>query len=230
MRAVVIGNGTINNYNYIKSRLCFGDFIICADGGTRHAAAMGIKPDVVIGDFDSSQKPNDVTAYEFSPRKDFTDGELALMYAKEKGYSPIMLLGMTGDRLDHTLTDILMMSRYDGAYLVDDKNEIHIVKDRLVLRDMSGRTLSIIPVSGDVKGITARGLEWELNSETLYFGASRGNSNVINSDLCEIEIESGMAAVIIAAKRLNGDQNDIFGQCGNNKAVPRGGGGNAEGG
>ncbi|MGN0162557.1 MAG: thiamine diphosphokinase [Candidatus Ornithomonoglobus sp.] len=197
MRAVVIGNGTIRDYSYIKSRLRTGDFIICADGGLRHAKKLGIKPDIAIGDFDSSEKDESVKTYVYPSRKDFTDGELAVNYAIDNGYDEIMLLGMSGDRLDHTLTDIFMLSKHEGAYLVDDKNEIHIVRSELKLIGYKGKTLSIIPVYGDLCGITASGLEWPLNNETLYFGESRGNSNVVTGDVCVISVKSGMGAVII---------------------------------
>ena len=55
MRAVIIGNGDIKDYQYIKSKIHDNDFIICADGGYNHAEKMGIVPDVLIGDFDSAK-------------------------------------------------------------------------------------------------------------------------------------------------------------------------------
>lgn len=197
MRAVIIGNGTINDCEYIKSLLRESDFIICADGGLRHAKAMGLMPDVAIGDFDSSVKDDSVKSYVYPERKDFTDGELALRYASERGYDEIMLIGMTGYRLDHTLTDIFMMSRFEGAYLIDDKNEIRIIRDRLRISGKKGKTLSIIPISGDLCGITTSGLEWEMTDDTLYFGTSRGNSNVINEDEITISVTDGIGLAII---------------------------------
>ncbi|MCH5211409.1 MAG: thiamine diphosphokinase [Oscillospiraceae bacterium] len=197
MRAVIIGNGTINNYDYIKSRLKSSDFIICADGGIRHAKAMGITPDIAIGDFDSHYREPGIKIYEYPTDKDFTDGELAVSYAKEHGYDEIMLLGMTGDRLDHTLTDIFIMQSYPGSFLVDDKNEIHIIKDKLIIDGCKGKTLSIIPVYGDLTGITTKGLRWQLDNETLYFGTSRGNSNIIENNICEISVKSGVGIIII---------------------------------
>lgn len=197
MRAVIIGNGTINNYEYIKSRLMSDDFIICADGGLRHAKTMGIRPDIAIGDFDSSVQDKNVKSRVYPVRKDFTDGELAMNYAIEQGYDEIMLLGMSGDRLDHTLTDIMLLSRHEGAYLVDDKNEVRIVKSGLSLTGYRGKTLSIIPVYGDLHGVTTEGLEWPLSNETLHFASSRANSNVIVSDKCAISVKSGMGVVVI---------------------------------
>lgn len=198
MRAVIIGNGIINNYDHIRSRLNSGDFIICADGGLRHAKAMGITPDVAIGDFDSHDKEPGVRTYEYPTDKDFTDGELAVLYAKDHGYNEIMLLGMTGDRLDHTLTNIFMMRNCPGSYLVDDKNEVRLIEDRLTIKDRKGKTLSIIPIYGDLTGIVTQGLKWRLDNETLYFGSSRGSSNVIQSDICEISVKGGTGVVIIS--------------------------------
>lgn len=197
MRAVIIGNGTIENYRYIRSKLLPEDFIICADGGLRHAKAMGIRPDLSIGDFDSSEQDPAVQTFVYPTRKDYTDGELALSYAAEHGYDKILLLAMSGDRLDHTLTNILLLSKYPGAYLIDDKNEIHLVRDELEIKGYRGKTLSIIPVCSDLCGITTSGLEWPLNNETLYFGGSRGNSNRITEDICSVSVKSGMGIIVI---------------------------------
>ena len=82
MRAVIIGNGDIKDYQYIKSKINDNDFIICADGGYNHAEKMGIVPDVLIGDFDSAKNFEKVKdRIEYPKRKDFTDGELAVAYA-----------------------------------------------------------------------------------------------------------------------------------------------------
>ena len=62
MRAVIIGNGDIKDYQYIKSKINDNDFIICADGGYNHAEKMGIVPDVLIGDFDSAKNFEKVKA------------------------------------------------------------------------------------------------------------------------------------------------------------------------
>lgn len=197
MRAVVIGNGTIESYQYIRSLICDDDFIICADGGLRHAEAMGITPDIAIGDFDSAAPDTAVERIVYPARKDCTDGELAVRYAEENGFREILLLAMTGTRLDHTMTDLFLLTRFDGAYLADDHNEIRVLKKSLTLDGYRGRTLSIIPVFGDVLGITTEGLEYPLCDETLYFGESRGNSNVVTADHCVITAREGKALIVI---------------------------------
>ena len=71
MRAVIIGNGDIKDYQYIKSKINDDDFIICADGGYNHAEKMGIVPDVLVGDFDSAKNFEKVKdRIEYPKRKD----------------------------------------------------------------------------------------------------------------------------------------------------------------
>lgn len=197
MRAVIIGNGDIKDYQYIKSKINGDDFIICADGGYNHAEKMGIVPDVLIGDFDSAKNFEKVKdRIEYPKRKDFTDGELAVMYAIDNGYENIVLIAMTGNRFDHSIADILLLEKCKNGVLIDDNNEIYLLKDKLSLNGKKGQTLSIIPIKDNAVGITTDGLEYPLNDETLYFGSSRGISNVMLADKCDITIKSGMALVI----------------------------------
>ena len=200
MRAVIIGNGTIRSYERIKEYIRKDDFIICADGGINHAEKLGIRPDILIGDFDSSDPEllfNDVGRIEYPSRKDFTDGELCVKYAVEHGYDEVLLLAMTGTRADHTLNNMLMLSQCRRGMAIDEYNEIYYLKNKIIRENKKGMTLSIIPVNGNITGITTKGLEYPLNNEALYFGESRGNSNVIISDYCEITVSGGQALVIL---------------------------------
>lgn len=198
MNCIIIGNGKIKDYDYIKSFIGEDDYIICADGGYNHAKKMGIAPDIIIGDMDSVQGfDGETQKIDYPCEKDFTDGELCVEYAKEKGFSSLLLLAMTSERLDHTISNILMLAEFRKAKIIDDENEIFILKDSLVLENKKGRTLSIIPVYCDLLNVTTRGLKYPLKRETLYFGKSRGNSNIISEDKCEINIEKGIGIVIV---------------------------------
>lgn len=197
MRAVIIGNGDIKSYDFIKSRISNGDLIICADGGYNHARNMDIMPDVLIGDLDSASGYDDVkNRLEYPVRKDFTDGELAVMYANEHGCDEIVLAGMTGNRLDHTIADIMLLAHCKKGVLIDDNNEIYLLRDKLIIEGYRGQTLSIVPITGDAEGVSTSGLEYPLNAETLHFASTRGISNVMTAEKCEITIERGLALVI----------------------------------
>lgn len=197
MRAVIIGNGCIYAPEKVRSRLLAGDFIICADAA-ENAAALGVTPDLAMGDFDSSAPPEGAEVIAFPAKKDYTDGELALSYAAERGFDEILLLGMTGGkRIDHLLSNILMLTRYPGAYMADETNELYILRGGLEFSGRKGMTLSIIPVGGDLTGVCAKGFEWELEDADMEFGAGLGISNVITADTCVITAKSGVGAVII---------------------------------
>ena len=197
MRAVIIGSGEIKDYEKAKSRICAEDYIICADGGYDHAVKMGIKPDILIGDFDSIKRvPEDIEQVQYPTRKDMTDSHIALELAKENGYDEMLLLGFTGDRADHSLTNILLLINYPEAVIADDNNEIRLIKDAVELSGNIGDTLSIIPICGDLTGITTSGLEYPLDNETLYLGDSRGVSNVMTAEKCVITCKGGMGLVI----------------------------------
>lgn len=197
MRAVIIGNGNIKNYEYIKGKINNSDFIICADGGYNHAKVMGITPNVLIGDFDSAKNYESVKdRIEYPTRKDFTDGELAVKYAVEHGYEDIVLIAMTGNRLDHTMADIMLLLECKNGVVIDDNNEIYLLKDSVSVKGSKGQTISIIPLGCDAIGVSTKGLEYPLNNETLYLGSSRGISNVMIEEKCEINITNGMALVI----------------------------------
>ena len=60
--------------------------VVGADGGARHAAALGVGLDVWVGDFDSSAGLSLDAPREVHPAaKDQTDGELATCLALERG-------------------------------------------------------------------------------------------------------------------------------------------------
>ncbi len=197
MRAVIIGNGEIKDYDYIRSKINDGDYIICADGGLRHLESLKIKADLAIGDFDSSKVRDDIECITYPRDKDFTDGEIALDYAMDKGYDEIVMIGMTSSRLDHTLTNILLTARDSNIYIIDDKNEIYSLSRKLILEGKKGKTLSIIPIFGNLTGVTLKGLKYGVTNDILFFGSSRGNSNVIIDDKCEIAVKDGIGIVIV---------------------------------
>ena len=83
-------------------------FIICADAGYDRALNEGIRPDIIMGDFDSldGTLPQDIETFTFPSRKDYTDTGLALKYALDNGYKKVTIIGGIGGRLDHTISNI----------------------------------------------------------------------------------------------------------------------------
>ncbi len=198
MIALIVGNGEVESH--LKAILPKKPFVICADGGVRHMKTLGLKADIIMGDMDSVAGDISVeNTIVYPVRKDFTDSELAVYYALDNGYTKLYMLGFTGTRLDHTLSNLFLLNEIQkrGArgVIIDGHNSIWLADKENEISGKKGDIISIIPIE-DTSGITTEGLEYPLTDETLFFGKSRGVSNVMESDICWITIKSGRALII----------------------------------
>ena len=203
MRAVIIGNGEIKDYDYIAGKLRKGDYIVCADGGYRHIAGLCVRPDVLIGDMDSINDGNyDGEIINLPVRKDFTDSEVCVKYVLLKDFDEILMLGFIGTRLDHTITNIMLLKQIaesgKKARIIDEHNEIFFAVRENTIYGKKGELVSLVPFGGDLVGVSVSGLDYPLENETLCFGESRGVSNVMTSNKCTISIQSGSGLIIKA--------------------------------
>lgn len=199
MTALIVGNGEVSEK--IKPLLPENAYVICADGGFRHMDKLGLTPDIVIGDMDSVKADlHGEKTIVYPVRKDFTDSEIAVNYAIDNGFSDLVLIGFTGTRTDHTLTNLFLLKgiseRGARAEIIDEHNIIRYAEKENIIRGKKGDIVSIIPIGGDVSGITTEGLDYPLFSETLEFGKGRGVSNVMTGDECRITVKNGSALII----------------------------------
>jgi thiamine pyrophosphokinase len=212
VRAIIFANGEFPDPQAASALTRPGDLVIAADGGTRHAAAAGVAPHVVIGDLDSlpaetlsELKTAGAQIVRFSPRKDETDLELALLYAAREGATEIVVLGALGGRLDQTIANVLLLALpgVEGidVRIVEDAQEAFLVRDEAVIEGSSGDTVSLIPLGGDAEGVTTTGLEWPLDEDTLRFGAARGVSNVLTREQARVRVRRGSLLCVVTHAR-----------------------------
>lgn len=211
MRAVVFVNGIVDDYAALARWLRPGDYCIGADGGTRHILALGLRPDVVVGDLDSvdpvlvAELEAAGVPFERHPAaKDQTDLELAIERALADGAAEVLLVGALGGRLDQTLANLLILGQRKWPVPVrlaegEELAEILHGGEQLEVRAAPGSTVSAIPLSPTVTGITYRGLEYPLEDATLTLGSTRGVSNVVAILPATIAIATGTLLVISAA-------------------------------
>jgi thiamine pyrophosphokinase len=213
MRAVIFANGTLPYPAIAQAALQPGDLLIAADGGFYHCRELGLAPTVVIGDFDSLADADVVEAQaagaeivRHPAHKDFTDLELALRYALEKGVDEILVLAALGGRWDQSLANLLLPAAADLASirisLIDGPQEILLLRSggRLEVRGRPGDTVSLIPLGGDARGITTLRLEYPLQKDTLYFGSTRGISNVLLANTASIALDEGLLLCVVVHK------------------------------
>jgi thiamine pyrophosphokinase len=206
-RIIIFANGELPNIEKARALVKADDYVICADGGTHHALALGITPHLVIGDMDSvtkdvvqQLKKADVPIELYPRNKNETDLELALNRAVEKSPSSILIIGALGGRLDQTLGNISLLSDSRLATLdcrLDDGvEEVFFCRDSSRVEGRRGDIVSLIPWNGAVKGISTNGLRWPLNNETLYPEKTRGISNEMLEAVAEVSIEAGLLLII----------------------------------
>lgn len=208
MRAVVFVNGTITDYALARRWLQPDDALICADGGSRHCVALELRPHVVVGDMDSASPAvlarwvEAGTLLERHPAaKDQTDLELALERAIRDGADEILLLGALGGRLDQTLANLLILAQRQWPATIrlaegDQVAQVLMDGEAITLSGAVGSTVSVVPLSAEVTGITYRGLLYPLQQATLRLGSTRGISNAVASRPAGISIERGSLLVI----------------------------------
>ena len=185
------------------------DLVVGADGGARHAAALGRPLDLWVGDGDSIGE-DELAAIEAtgipvrrSPvDKDESDTELALLAALDAGPAQITILGaLGGARLDHELANVWLLGhpRLTGCdvRLVDAAVRMRLVgPGRADLGGRIGDLVSLLPFAGDAGGLTTEGLRYPLRDERLRSGPSRGLSNVRVSSDASLTVGSGRILVV----------------------------------
>ncbi len=206
-RIIIFANGELPDLNKARSLLQTDDYIICADGGTRHAMALGVRPDLIIGDMDSADKSQlqklreaSVAIEAFSHDKNETDLELAINRAIELKPNQIMIVAALGGRLDQILANITLLSDprllESDVRLDDGVEEALLCRDQVDIRGKSGDIVSLIPWQGLVSEVETTNLKWPLRKEALYPDKTRGVSNEMISDRASVSIGSGLLLVI----------------------------------
>jgi len=199
---VIIGGAEIKNYDEIKKYLSADDFYIFCDCGLNHQEKLGVKPDLIVGDFDSHKRPDtDIETIVLPCEKDDTDTVFAVKEAIKRGYKKFILLGVVGGRFDHTLGNIaiLMMLKNQGLYgmIADDFSEMEIVGDKTAFVEDKFSYFSLLNISGKAEGVTIKNAKYLLDSAEIKCDYPIGVSNeVIKGKTAEITVESGELILI----------------------------------
>ncbi len=203
MICFIFCSAPIHDYSYLKKYDFEKGFVICADGGYAHTKALGIDVDVWLGDGDSLIEP-EVIAKEkqvFPAKKDYTDTDLAVMEALERGFKEIVIIGALGGRLDHEFSHFCLLKKIldNGGcgVLVDEKNEITMENTNFTVFPDGKKYISFFPFGGDVRDFSVKGLCYEAENMHLACNQVQASSNCFDGEKCgEISFSSGYVLVI----------------------------------
>lgn len=186
-------------------------FVIAADSGLASVAALGIEADLLVGDLDSVD-PDDLaracaagTRIERHPAaKDRTDLAIALdaaLAASVDGGGRLTVLGGHGGRLDHHLANALLLASEAYASLDIDaymgEARVRVVRSHATLTGRRGELVTLLPISGGVRGVRTEGLLYPLTGEDLAPGSTRGVSNELTGTTATVRVTSGVLLAIL---------------------------------
>ena len=183
------------------------DLVIAADGGLKHVQQLGIRPDVILGDFDSlGFTPQGANV--FPVEKDDTDAMLSVRRGLAEGCKTFFLYGgLDGPRLDHTIANFqtLQFLADQGAvgYLIGKDFMLTVVKNGGIAFPAGCEgTVSVFCLGADARGVTLRGLYYPLENGTLTAGFPLGVSNHFTGEAAKITVQEG--SLLILWDRKNG--------------------------
>ena len=201
-RCVIVGGADINDYAAVRARLRQDDFFVFCDSGLKHLSALGVRPGLIVGDFDSHDNPHlDVETIVLPRVKDDTDTVFAVKEALKRGYTDFLLLGAAGERLDHTLGNVSILLYLDSlgkrGMLVDDYSEMEIVSSKPARIDGSFAFFSLLNITGTASGITIRGAKYPLDGAEITCEYQYGISNeVLPDQTAEVSVKNGKLLLI----------------------------------
>lgn len=204
-RCVIVGGARISNYAAICKYLNENDFNVFCDSGLDHLNGLGIKPNLIIGDFDSHAKPEtDVETITLPREKDDTDTFFAAKEGIKRGFDEFLLIGVTGGRLDHTLGNISVLLYLEAlgkkAVIVDDYSELEIISHSAYIDD-SYSYFSLLAVSGTAKGIMIKNAKFPLENAEILPEYQYGVSNeVVKGKVAEVTVSEGKLLLVKVIK------------------------------
>ena len=188
--ALIIANGAACSIELLGQLLEWSPLVIVLDSAIERVMELGIKVDVLLGDFDRGLDPDHYRDMQYpleivyTPDQEKTDLEKAFDFLTDRGIPAVNVIWATGRRADHTITNITNIVRYRDKLkivILDDHSKIFLLQQKFEKWYPAATPISLIPI-GSVKGIHTRNLKYALNDEELHIGYRTGISNEVLAD------------------------------------------------
>ena len=204
--ALIIANGASCSYELLTAIMEWCPFVVVLDGAYQRIQKLGIKPDVVLGDFDSiTEKDNDIDVeFIHIADQDSTDLEKGIDNLISKNFNDINVLWATGNRVDHTLNNIASLAKFNAYRIVlyDDFSRVFVLPNKYAKHYPKGSALSLIPM-GKVTNIVTENLKYNLIEENLEFGSRSGTSNfVLDTGVVKISYDEGQLILVESSDEI----------------------------
>lgn len=208
MKAFIYAGGNIDVSN-ITEHPKDGDIRIAADSGYKNALALGESVDTVLGDFDSytDKLPENIKVIKVPVEKDFTDTQMAVREAIERGADEIIIIGGLDGRLDHTLSNISLLPELwkarIHAVMADGINRIRYIDSTSTLIAKSGyKYVSVIAADEKLKGVSIEGCKYPLDNAVMLRSNQYAVSNEIVGNCALISVKKGACFIIESKDKI----------------------------
>ncbi|MDR1836565.1 MAG: thiamine diphosphokinase [Treponema sp.] len=185
-----------------------GALLVAADSGLMAAARAGLRPDWITGDMDSIDDISRLAAWpperviRHQRDKDYTDTELALLLAAEKGCDEVWIIGGGGGRIDHLfgIRSLFEREAFPRRWITEAA-DIRCIDANAAQRGLStslekGASVSVFPLGAGPWEAGSRGLKWPLEGLPWNRGFF-GLSNAAPQGDFIIKAEKGRFMVIL---------------------------------
>ena len=215
-KALILANGDSPKIRQIRYLQKIGyKKLICADGGANSAKKLNIIPDLIIGDLDSISGETlkyyaDKSKIIKLKRQNDTDVEKAIKYLIKNKFDEVILLGATGDRLDHSICNLGIVLKFFHQIrisILHEKSFLRAYDSYIKLSTIKNEIISIYGFS-EITKIISRGLKYQLKNISLPFGQKESTSNMAKGKIVELTITNGTIFVIREFKILK--DNDLI--------------------
>lgn len=204
MLCVIIAGSPFEDIDCIKSFVSEEDFVICADKGYLYAQKAKVKPDLIVGDFDSysGELPKDCEIISLNSHKDDTDTMHAIDVAFERGFKDIALLCAIGGRTDHSFANIsalMYIHKKGGKGVILNSNQYiqFLPEGNYSFDNLKNITFSVFPFGCSYVNVSYTGTEYSMINDVLRAEIPMGISNIFTDDKATIKIKDGSAIIII---------------------------------
>lgn len=211
MSSVILANGKTPSKALVQKYCADAELIICTDGALSYALQYDIKPHILVGDMDSlvgfseaDIQNLDFEIIKYPTEKDITDAEIAVDHIMDRGFKRVIILGATGNRLDHTLGNFQLLYKLacNGieAFIIDENETITMAQGNFSFIGEKGALLSLVPYNDKVFIQSTQGLYYPIHQRYLPIDSTYSISNVLIDDNVSINITEGKALLFYYPK------------------------------
>ena len=204
-KCIIVGAG---DFDEKEIALAAGDYLIAADGGYKSLKQIGQIPHLLVGDFDSlTYEPKNIEILRLDKNKDDTDMLAAIKIGFSKGYKKFELYGSSGSRLDHyvanlTCLNYILLQGGEGK-LIDKNSEAVMIRNaKWKFEENYKGFISVLSWGPIAKGVTEKGLKYQLNKADLFDSYPVGVSNDFINCNGYVEVADGTLVIIYQRQKI----------------------------